>query len=935
MLKKLLCVAIALVAMLSARAQDPMSQPLPLKQEVKSGVLPNGLHYYILHNELPKGRANFYIAQKVGSTLEEPNQLGLAHFLEHMAFNGTTHYPGKNLLNYLQGKGIRFGQDINAYTGFDETVYNIDNVPTSDKALMDSVLLALRDWSCDIALETNEIEEERGVINEEWRQRNDVDFRQLAKILPQIYKEYQYHQTPIGSMDVVMNFKPEALRAYYEKWYRPDQQGIVIVGDFDAAEMEKKVVAMFSDIVMPENAAPRLYAAVSDNEAPIYATFQDAEQQVPVIRICFKSDELPFEQRNTIGALIDDSFVKPLIASMINYRLQEASQKPGSAFTSAGVIFTQFYISATKDAFMVSLVPQDDINAAIQQVMEIVARACKTGFTESELARVRDTMMTGYEQQYNERDKVYNTPYGKEIIRHFIDNIPMPGIETEYQLAQMILPQLPVAALNQAAAQILTPTNQVITISAPATSTLPTEAEAVADVNNAINKEYEAYVDEVITEPLIKKFRKAGKIKSKKQNAALGVTEYVLSNGAKVVVKSTDFASDQILMQAFAEGGKRSYQNKDYANVLMLEDAYSCTKLGSFDRTQLQKYLAGKHAGVGFTLGRATNSLQGMSSVKDFPTLMELIYANFTSINPDPEKYEVMKTQGISQLKNQEKDPSFVLGERISTARYGNNPMMKELTVPILEAANYNECVKMLQKDFSNAADFTFIFVGNVDEATLEPLMEKYIASLPSKGKPSKVKTYNDMAVQAGQIEDNFTLAMTSPVTTVFDEYTNTGLEFNVENVTKLDLTSEVLQLVYTATLREEEGGTYGAGTAGSIAPLSKQWYIVYQFQTAADKKDRMVKRAHDELVKLLSNGTDEVSFNKVKEAALAQLTINERTNKYWFDNLLSYYRGYDMVTGQRAVLENMTLADLNAFMKSLNISQNRIQVVCVGEEAK
>lgn len=906
-------------------------QPMPLMDGVKSGVLPNGLHYYVLHNELPKDRANFYIAQKVGSTLEEPSQLGLAHFLEHMAFNGTKNFPGKNLLNYLQNKGIRFGADINAYTGFDETVYNIDNVPTNDKALMDSVLLALRDWSCAIALEEDEINSERGVINEEWRQRNDVGTRMFTTILPQIYSEYQYQQMPIGKMDVVMNFKPEVLRAYYEKWYRPDQQGIVIVGDFDAAEMEKKVIEMFSSIPMPENAAERTYAAVSDNVDPIYATFQDKEMQYSLVRVSFKSDELPFEMRNTFGAYVEDSFLKNMVQALINNRLDEARSKADCPYVQAGVNMDSFYVSSNKDDFQIVVVAQGDPTAALTYAMEIVARACKTGFTESEVERVRDNIKASYEKMYNERDKIYNTDLGKDIIRHFIDNQPMPGVEVEYQLSQMILPQIPTEAYNQLASQLLTPNNQVIVLTGPADINLPSKEAAIEIVNNAINKEYQAYVDEVITEPLIAKYRKAGKIVSKKKNDVVGTTEYTLSNGAKVVVKATDFAADEITMQAFKEGGKRSYTDKQAVDVLSMEDVYNLAKLGKFDINKLKKYLAGKKVGLEYGVGNMTNYLEGSTTVKDFETLMELIYASFTALNPDQELFNTQMKQAKSMLLNVEKNPKFIYGEHLIEARYGNNPMMKQTTAAMIDKVNYKKTLKLVKQSLSNAADFTFIFVGNVDEKTLEPMLEKYIASLPSKGKASKVKTLNTMSIRKGQIDDQFDQPMQSPAVTVFDQYTNTGLAYNVDNLMKFEMLSDILDIVYTATLREELGGTYGAATRADINPLSGQWSIIYQFQTADEKRPVMLARAHSELQNLLENGAKEADFNKVREAALKQLDIEERTNKYWRDNLLSFYRGYNLISGHRAALQNMTLADLNAFMKSLNIDQNRIQVVMNG----
>lgn len=411
MIRKVLSLVMLFAAFVCVNAQTP----LPLNPKVKSGVLPNGLSYYIMHNEEPKERANFYIAQKVGSTLETEEQLGLAHFLEHMAFNGTKNYPGKSMLNYLQGKGIRFGADINAYTSFDETVYNINNVPTTDKNLMDSVLLVLHDWSGEILLEDAEIDAERGVIQEEWRSRNSADQRMYTAILPLIYDEYQYEQMPIGKMEVVMNFKPEVLRAYYKKWYRPDQQGIVIVGDFDADEMEKKVKDLFSTIPMPENAAPREYPHVSDNKEPIYASFTDPELRMPRTMISFKSEKVPFELRNTAEVYLNNDLLQNIIVMLINNRLQENALNPDCAYAGVAVMFGDFYVSKTKDSFDVVVIPKSGTEKAVAEVMAIVSRACKTGFMESELDRVKTELLSQYENLYNEREKTDNAAYANEL----------------------------------------------------------------------------------------------------------------------------------------------------------------------------------------------------------------------------------------------------------------------------------------------------------------------------------------------------------------------------------------------------------------------------------------------------------------------------------------------------------------------------------------
>lgn len=934
-IKRMLTAAVMLVGALGAFAQ-PQMQPLPLNPAVKHGTLPNGLQYFILHNEEPKERANFYIAQKVGSTLETSEQLGLAHFLEHMAFNGTSHYPGKDMLNYLQNKGIRFGSDINAYTDFDETVYNINNVPTTDVALMDSVLLALHDWSCEILLEEDEINAERGVIEEEWRSRNDANSRMIEYILPKIYQEYQYQQTPIGKMEVVRNFKPEVLRAYYKKWYRPDQQGIVIVGDFDAAEMEKKVIDLFTPIKMPENAAERTYQNVSDNKEPIFVFFDDPEVQFPRLTLSFKTEKTPFEQRNTLAGYVQDQILESILSSLINNRLSEYSQKPECKYAYAGVRFGNYWISKTKAAFTLTVVGKTEIKDAFADAIGIVARACKTGFTDSELQRVRDNMISRYERMYNERNKTTNGAFAKELIRHFVDNEAAPGIETEFELVKQLLPNIPVQAINQVAAMLLTSENQVMVIDQPKKDefTVVTEQEMIPLLENALNAQYEAYVDEVITDPLIEKLPKAGKVKSQAAGK-FGTTELLLSNGVRVIVKPTDFKADEIRLTAFKNGGKRSYPESQAANVLLMEDAYSASKLGNFDNTKLRKYLAGKVASLGYSVGNTVNQFTGRSSVKDLPTLMELIYAAFTSVNPDPETYNSLMDQARTMLKNSDSDPNQVFAKHLAAAQYGNNPMFQEADVNTIDAANYNEMVNMIKESTSNAADYTFIFVGNVDIDTLKPLLEQYVASLPAKKGKSVVKDLTPINIVSGQVVDHYKQPMHSPKSQVYAVFSDTNIPYSIENAVKLSTIGQILRMVYTETLREEMGGTYSPAAGAVFNPYTGQWMIIYTYETNADMLGKMEERANAELLKLLNEGASEKDFNKVKEATMKQYEINVRNNGYWENNLLNLERGFDDITNHKAAIENLTLEDLNKFMKNLYNGKNRIEVIMEGVEAK
>ena len=930
MVKKIFSLAFLLMCVLTMSAQTP----LPLNPQVRHGVLPNGLSYYLLKNTEPEGRANFYIAQKVGSTLENQDQLGLAHFLEHMAFNGSKNFPGKNMLNYLQSKGIRFGADINAYTSFDETVYNINSIPTSDEALMDSVLLALHDWSCALSLEGDEIEAERGVIHEEWRSRNDANTRMFNAVLPQLFDEYQYAQMPIGTMEVVLNFPHEALRSYYEKWYRPDQQGIVIVGDFDVDVMEKKVIDLFSKIEMPENAAERTYPPVSDNVEPKYITFEDPELQRTLIQLSFKKEKLPFEFRNSVEGYVQSYVVESITSAMINNRLSEMSQKADCPFVYAGVSFDNYWVAKTKYSFNVTIIPKDDVKSAFEVAMSEIVRACKTGFNDSELQRVKDQMLSSYEKMYNEREKTDSDDRAQEIIRHFIDNEPTPGIEAEYQMMQQMLPMIPVQIFNDFAKQILTKENQVLLVSQPQVEgkTLPAKEEMLSILDNAMNAEYEAYVDEVITDPLIEKMPKKGKIK-KEYKGKFGTTVMELSNGAKVIVKPTDYAADQIAFNAFSIGGQfNALENKEAnpSELKLISAAVEASKFGTFDNIKLRKYLAGKNVGISFQMGKAIDNIYGQSTVKDLETMLQLNYLYFTDIRPDAETYNATIEQYRAMLKNAEKNPNTIFMDNVYKTWYDNNPIYTQLKYADLDAANYETMLNVAKKHLDNAADYTFTFVGNVDIDALRPLVEQYIATLPANKKKHDKLVFTGSQAK-GQIVNDFKQEMETPSVQVFNVYSDNNIAYSIENEVKLSLLSDVLDIVYTNTLREEEGGTYSPATQAMINPFNNEWTVLYMFVTGDDSKEKLCKRAHEEFLKLLAEGTNEENFNKVKDAALNQYQINSKNNSYWQEAIYQNEMGQDVATNHEAAIKNLTLEEFNAFIKNLYNGNNRMQVIMNG----
>ena len=933
MMKRFLFIAAFFLCFIGMKAQEMEMHPMPLDPAVKHGVLPNGLTYFVLHNEEPKDKANFYIAQKVGSELEDENQLGLAHFLEHMAFNGLEHFPGKLMLDYLQSKGIRFGYEINAFTGLDRTVYRINGVNTRDEALMDSVLLMLYDWSGSILLEEAEIDDERGVIQGEYVQTHDAQERMMEYMLPKVYQEYQYTRLPIGSMEVIKNFTPQELRDYYKKWYRPDLQGIVVVGDFDADVMEKKVIDLFSKIPTPQNAAERVYTPVSDNEEPIYVAFNDPEMSSTSIATFFKFDPTPLEQRNTFESFAYDNLLPTMVQVMINNRLDEFANKPECPYANAGVNIGQFMVSKTKGSFTVDVTPKNgvDIVEAYRCAMGIVTQACKTGFMGTEVQRVRDDILSGLEKRKNEKDKTNSHTLGQMIYDYFLNNTPYPGPEMKYELASQILNSMPEMIYNELAKELIHPDNVVILVTQPTTEGMivPEEKTVLNALNDVINADYEPYVDEVITEPLISKLPKPGKIKKETSDVANGTKTYILSNGVKVIVKPTDFANDEILLSAYKKGGKFSYPASEAANMDGKDMVLDCAYIGPFNNTRLQKYLAGKHVGISYSTSGLTTSMSASSVKKDITTMFELIYAAFTDVRKDQEAFDVLISQSLAQFQNMESNPTYKFQEQVYKILYPDNPMLRVMSTEAIKSINYDKSFDLYRQSVSNAADYTFIIVGNVDENTLKPLLNQYIATLPSKGKASPAPAIiTPMEMPNGKVEKTFDISATSPSVFVWDNVHQANIPYNNYNDICFSILENVLESTFTATIREEMGATYSTQVMAQFAYGIPYWSIDWIAVTNEEQQQALRERAIKEFKDLVANGASAEYFNRAKEAMLTLYDSNVRTNRYWLRNLWTLECGYDMISDRKQTIQDITLEKFNDFIKNVYDGKNFIEIV-------
>lgn len=925
------------VVTFATTASAQMTDPLPLDPAVRKGTLPNGLTYYVRHNETPKGQADFYIAQKVGSILEDDNQRGLAHFLEHMCFNGTENFPGNQIVSWLETKGVKFGRDLNAYTSIDETVYNINNVPVANEAVQDSCLLILHDWADGLLLLPEEIDKERGVIHEEWRMRNVGQQRLMEQLAPTVYPGSKYgYRLPIGTMEVVDNFKPQALRDYYEAWYRPDQQGIIVVGDIDVDRIENKIKEMFSPIKMPADAKERVYEAVPDNAETIYAIGADPEMDNARAMIFFKSDVIPVEMRNSMVYEIQQA-VTSLATMMLNNRLDEITASPDAPMAAAGSFYGNFYLSKTKDALTGVVIGKDgDILNGLKSVYREILRAKRGGFTVSEYDRAREELLSRLEKQYNNREKTENNTYVQEYVRNFIDNEPATGIEFEYQTAKMILPQLPVDVINQAFNELVSDSNRIVMVMMPeqegfAVPTVDQVKQAMAEVDA---EDIAAFVDEVKAEPLIANLPAPGKVVSTRELPEWGAVEWTLSNGAKVVAKHTDFKADEIVMDAQALGGTSIYPDSYNETLVALPMMLQQYGLGTYTYKDLQKYLQGKQCGVSMSFDTYVRDISGNSTPKDLKTMMELLYSNFTQFNLSADELQATKNTMIGVLHNQETNPQYIFGADLSKALYSNSRNYVVCTASI-EAAKLDQITKIVKDATANAADYTFYFVGNFDPAQLQTLCEQYIATLPGDAAKAQTKLpeFNPaLGLQKGDKLTKFTAPMQTPQTfAAVVEFAK--MPYTAKNALLASIAGQILTQRLLTTVREDMGAVYSISAQGRMSRTGIENAVLQSaFPMKPEMQDQVLEVIAKEFANMESNVKTE-ELNKVVEYMVKDATENLEKNNSWINGMSgAAINGVDTFNGKVDLLKTLTVADVQNYVKELN-AQGNYRVILLNPE--
>lgn len=920
---------------LTAMANAQQLPPVPVDTGVRIGKLPNGLTYYIRHNEWPEHVANFYIAQRVGSLQEEEDQRGLAHFLEHMAFNGSEHFKENGIVEFCRSLGVAFGRDLNAYTNFAETVYNVNNVPTARQSALDSCLIIIKDWSNGLLLEDKEIDKERGVIHGEWAMRNSASMRLLESNLPRLFPGSKWGvRLPIGLMSVVDSFTYDALRKYYKKWYRPDNQAVIVVGDVDVDHTEKVIKELFGSIPLDPNAPKVEKYPVPDNYEPIYFVDKDKEMRNNQISVNMKIDAMPDSLKGTMAYLINH-FIKLQLRGMLESRFNELAQKPECNFVAAYANVGGYTYSNTKDAFQLTVIPKEnkDLEALRDAVREIM-RARQHGFTASELIRSKDGFMSWIEKEYLNRDKRDNDNFGSQYSAHFISNEPIPSIEDEHQIWNMISQMVTPEIVNQYADQVISVSDTNLVVYEFAQDKegrfIPTADELRKTYEAARAEKLEPWVDNTKNEPLIAELPKKGSIKKTTENATLGYKELTLSNGATVILKKTDYKTDEIQMTAFSKGGSCLYGEKDFSNLKVMRYMGNLSGLGNFSNNELQKALAGKQCAVGFNMNVTRSNVTGHTTPKDIETFLQLVYLNFTSVAKDSLSYESFMGQLKLVLPSQGLQPEYAFEDSLSTVIYSGNPRYKILGESDINKISYDRCLEIIKERTANAANYTFVFVGNYDEATLLPLIEQYIASLPAK-KADNVVIKDVNTFFKGNKKLDFKRKMESPKPQLANMY-YAPAENTRKNDVLMRYTSEVLSNEMLKQVREDASAAYHCSASCGINLIGSTPLVTLNTSAPISEPSKLDMAA--ELMKKIVNDAaekvDPDKVTKVKENMLKEAEISFKNNNFWMSAIVDWkLYGKDNYTDYKKLIENVKPEDISSYIKNVILkSGNHAEVI-------
>ncbi len=938
MKKTFLLTFCAFVAIIVSAQEAPLMNP-NLDPAVRYGVLDNGLTYYIRHNEQPKNRAEFHIAQKVGAVLEEDSQNGLAHFLEHMAFNGTANFDGKEIIEYFKSQGLSFGGDINAYTSIDETVYRLSNVPTMRQGVIDSALLVLHDWSGKISLIDEEIDSERGVIREEWRTRSSAFRRMWAKSNKIKYAGSRYAvRDVIGDTAIINNFPYDTLRAYYKKWYGPDLQGIIVVGDVDVDYVENKIKELWQDIPQRANRGERPVYSYGRHTEPIVAVVSDPEASYSLLQFECVSDATPHDALQTpqgyTATLLTD-----IIEQVIGYRFEELTQKADCPVIQ-GEGGYEYRATKMDDEFAMQVVAKTGKEKeALQLMLTEIERLKRYGITSSELERAKLDLLNDIEKTYNERAKQKNSDLTSQYIRHFLDGAPALGEEMELQIAKAVMPQIPVEVVNEAIKHFITDENRIVTIMGMQKDgiELPTDAEVMAQLKGMAALEIEAPKEEKLDIPLVAQKPRAGKkIRPKKDihhSLDMKTTEITLRNGIKVVIKPTTFSDDEILFRAFSIGGLSQVEDNDVINASFAPDIVETNGIGEHSATQLTKLLAGKTLSIAADIDDDSEEIKGMSSVKDFETLLQLIYLYFTSPRQDDEAFDAMMSMMRTVVANKDANPKAIFSDSLQMAMGNWSPRVMLLNQATLDKVNQNRALELYRQRFANPKDFTFFFVGNInaDETTLN-LINQWIGSLKTNTSVAAEQFIaRSNRMPKGKITNRFSAEMSTRTASNLIVYSMPA-RYEIRNRLTLRLLSDCLDAMYLESIREREGGSYGVGVGGGVDKNYQLAELYMQFDTDPKLEDKLLAIIHEELERVANGAPIAEELEKSKQNLRKDYEQNLEKNRFWLNTILYRYyiegRSENYLKHYLPVLELVNEQDVRDMARQLLDAGNVLEVI-------
>lgn len=868
-------------------AQD-LNKPIPFDAQVKTGTLPNGIKYYIRKNAKPEKRVELRLAIQAGSINEDPDQLGLAHFVEHMCFNGTKNFKKNELVKYLQSLGVKFGADLNAYTSFDETVYILP-IPSDKKEIVDGGFQILEDWAHNVTFDGKEIDAERGIIMEEWRSRGGLSERIQKATLPKIFKGSRYiDRLPIGDTGIIKNFKHDAIKRFYKDWYRPDLMGVMVVGDIDVNEMEAKIKFHFGRIAPSKNPRKRENYDIPDHKTTEIAIFADKEQAFGQVQLLYKKDG---KKMKTL-ADYRQNIVYELYNTMLNDRLEELTKLENAPFMSGFAFYGQVGLGFKNAYQAFAQVSESGALTGLKTLLLENKRALQFGFTEGEFERAKKNVLSRYENQYNERNKTASGRYVSEYVQHFLEEEPAPGIEFEYDFVKSMLPSVQLNEVNPLAKQWIVDENRVISIVMPEKTgvKIPTEKE-VLDLLAEVEKiKVNAYEDKSIKEPLMVQMPTKGSITGEKKITEIDATELTLSNGAKVIYKKTNFKDDQIIMGAFAKGGHSLAADADFFSASAADQVVVEAGLRVFSSTDLKKVLTGKNVEVSPFIEEMNHGMSGESSPKDLETMFQLANLYFTAPRKDVASFKSFTGKYKGMFKNLSSNPNFYYAEKLGQIMSQNHPRSR--TIPKSEdfdKIDLDKALEFYKARFANAANFTFTFVGAFEEAQLKQFVELYIASLPSdKSKPAEQG--KDLGIRApkGKVTESFNKGKdpkSQVMIAITDELKNDEDTYLIRSAT------ELLGIKITENLREDKAGVYSPRVSPSFKKEPNKTYsMTVSFTCAPENVKKLVDAVYEEIDKLAKKGPSKEDLDKVKEAQRRDVEKNSKENFYWSNGLRRIY---------------------------------------------